>query len=494
MIYGYLALFFALVLLMIVSRKEKVVSRKKLSFFIKPVRKAAVKLCRMMYRILRRTHRIFPGSKKVKSDFFLLDSQNVMAQNTALYYIEKVQNFLLFVIAADLLAIAVWGASHHSVLISKNEFIDRPSYGEDDLEVTLEAANAEDAVSYGEYQISIGARQYTEEETQKMAEEVFKQLPILILGTNESLSLVTDDLNLVSSVEGYPFTISWESSGYEWIQSDGAVNTEDLEEGESEEIVLTAILSYEDRTYEESVNINIYSALLSQEERIEQEIQEALEENNKETLTGERYYLPSNIENFSLVWEEVKEDSSAKLFLFIILAGIAVFVLQDRDLHQKVLNREQQMAIDYPQIVSRLVLYLGAGMSVRNAFQRMGEGYQEERRKGGESHAVYEEILLACRELNSGISEYQVYIRLGNRCHMKQYTKLCSLLSQNLKKGNRALLDALQEEADLALEERKNLARQMGEEAGTKLLLPMIMMLGITLVIIMIPAYLSFSF
>lgn len=33
----------------------------------------------------------------------------------------------------------------------------------------------------------------------------------------------------------------------------------------------------------------------------------------------------------------------------------------------------------------------------------------------------------------------------------------------------------------------------MGEEAGTKLLLPMMIMLGVTLVIIMIPAYFSFS-
>ena len=40
--------------------------------------------------------------------------------------------------------------------------------------------------------------------------------------------------------------------------------------------------------------------------------------------------------------------------------------------------------------------------------------------------------------------------------------------------------------------ERKGLAKKLGEEAGTKLLLPMMMMLCIVMVIIMIPAYFSF--
>ena len=37
------------------------------------------------------------------------------------------------------------------------------------------------------------------------------------------------------------------------------------------------------------------------------------------------------------------------------------------------------------------------------------------------------------------------------------------------------------------------MARKLGEEAETKLLLPMIMMLTITMLIIIIPAYYSFA-
>lgn len=42
-----------------------------------------------------------------------------------------------------------------------------------------------------------------------------------------------------------------------------------------------------------------------------------------------------------------------------------------------------------------------------------------------------------------------------------------------------------------ALEQRKNLARRMGEEAGTKLLLPLFLMLGIIMTMIMVPAMMT---
>ena len=132
-------------------------------------------------------------------------------------------------------------------------------------------------------------------------------------------------------------------------------------------------------------------------------------------------------------------------------------------------------------------------MSMSNIFYRLGEDYQRNREKGGEKRYVYEEILLVCRELDNGISETAAYTNFGKRCRSGHYSKLSTLLISNLKKGNGELLKALQEEADRSFEQRRSIARQMGEEAGTKLLLPMMIMLGVTLVIIMIPAYFSFS-
>ena len=69
---------------------------------------------------------------------------------------------------------------------------------------------------------------------------------------------------------------------------------------------------------------------------------------------------------------------------------------------------------------------------------------------------------------------------------------LCSLLLQNLKKGSKGMAEMLSYEVGQAFEERKNLAKRFGEEAGTKLLFPMILMLVIVMVVLIIPAFLSF--
>ncbi len=53
------------------------------------------------------------------------------------------------------------------------------------------------------------------------------------------------------------------------------------------------------------------------------------------------------------------------------------------------------------------------------------------------------------------------------------------------------MTEILRREAMQAFEERKALAKIQGEEAGTKLLLPMFLMLAIVLVMVIIPAFLS---
>ena len=68
---------------------------------------------------------------------------------------------------------------------------------------------------------------------------------------------------------------------------------------------------------------------------------------------------------------------------------------------------------------------------------------------------------------------------------------MSTLLTQNLKKGNADLLSRLQEEVHKAAAEQLQCVRRLIEEAGTKLLLPMIMMLAVVMIMIMLPAFYS---
>ena len=77
----------------------------------------------------------------------------------------------------------------------------------------------------------------------------------------------------------------------------------------------------------------------------------------------------------------------------------------------------------------------------------------------------------------------------ARRIDVPEYAKFSGLLVQNLKKGNTALVKRLKEEREETLEKNLQWRKRQGEEASTKLLFPMGMMLLLVLVMLMLPAF-----
>ena len=101
-----------------------------------------------------------------------------------------------------------------------------------------------------------------------------------------------------------------------------------------------------------------------------------------------------------------------------------------------------------------------------------------------------EEMRQTCHEMDSGVTEAEGYENFGRRCDLQIYVRLGALLSQNLRKGTKGLSELLKLESIQAFEERKARAKRL-EEAGTKLLLPMFLMLAVVLIIVIVPAFLT---
>ena len=112
--------------------------------------------------------------------------------------------------------------------------------------------------------------------------------------------------------------------------------------------------------------------------------------------------------------------------------------------------------------------------------------------KDGEIHYAYEEMEKSLVALKTGVNETKVYRDFGRAIGIKQYMKFASLLEQNRKAGNAGLKVALSVESLSAWDERLSMARRLGEEASTKLLGPLFIMLGIVMLMIMIPALMTF--
>ena len=111
--------------------------------------------------------------------------------------------------------------------------------------------------------------------------------------------------------------------------------------------------------------------------------------------------------------------------------------------------------------------------------------------KGGERRYVYEEVLTAYQEMTNGASEAASIEHFGKRCRQLCYLRYASIINQNMKKGTEGFIALLEAEAADAFEKRKEWSRQLGETAGTKLLLPMMLMFGIVISIIIMPAFMA---
>ena len=181
-------------------------------------------------------------------------------------------------------------------------------------------------------------------------------------------------------------------------------------------------------------------------------------------------------------------------FIASMLAGISVLtalvliVMTAREEQQKKVKRYEELMLDYPGLILKFSLLVQAGMTVRNAFRKIAVDYKKGKRK----KLVYEEIVMACHEMESGIPELETYRRFGERCGHVKYKTFSTLLIQNLQKGSRQMSELLEKESVEAWDDRKRKAKVMGEAAATRLLFPMILMLMVVMAIIMLPAVLSF--
>ena len=171
----------------------------------------------------------------------------------------------------------------------------------------------------------------------------------------------------------------------------------------------------------------------------------------------------------------------------MVLLGLLVPLRGIEAKKQESKQYRDRLLLAYPTLVSQITLYLGAGMSLSQAFTCMAASG----RKGAED-VLKRECALLVREMGQGVPEGEAIQRFGDRSGLWEYRTFCGMLLQNRKKGNAELLPMLQNEAEKAFAERQRRARITGNEAGTRLLIPMTLMLVIVLVIVMFPAVVSF--
>ena len=338
-----------------------------------------------------------------------------------------------------------------------------------------------------EVTITIPEFRYSEKEAQRLLEKKAEELDGKILGENRTLTHIDHNLDLPASFSDSDITIQWSSTKPEYLRWDGTLLSGIPEAGCP--AVLLATLYLQDQMLDYRRDIVLFPS--EEKGAFAGELQEEAEKLNQPS-SGNRFLLPGEWKGRKLKWFQKNEQAGSGLCL-LLLAGIFYCAASDRNRREHAeKKRKEQLELAYPELVSKIQLMTGAGLSVRNVFRRLTEDCRREQAGGKKGNPALEEAARTWQEMENGVLERDAYEHLGERCGLAVYRELALLLEQNRKRGNAKMNELLEQEAQRAFETRKRTARAEGEKVSVRLLLPMGMMLVIVMALILVPAFLSF--
>ncbi len=433
---------------------------------------------------------------------------------------QKVLKEQILCIAVSLILSAlVFFSSAGSSIVTDGSSIKRSSYGSSNRTFSLEVSglSKENDIPLD---ITVSPRRYTKDEADEVFKNIVENIEGIIIKDDQSLACVSKDLNLVTRLKDYGVELSWDfypetgdPSDYRkyrhLIDDDGKVKNEDIPDGTVVTGYLSLVMStyiVPEKTDSEQQNqkdylkvkyhsepykiyVNVVPKELSEYELLLKALNEKISEANISGIGSDTLILPTELNGLNLSYHEA-QDNTYLIFPFLgLIAAAALYLRQGSIEKEEKKKRESLLMLDYSDLVSKLMVYTGAGLTIKNSFLTISENYDRLiKRNLRPDRPLCKELRTLCYQFQRNMPESEVYIDFGKRINLKPYTKLVSLIEQNRKNGTKNLRSMLELEMNDAFEQRKTTAKRLGEEAGTKLLLPLFLMLAIVMVIIIVPA------
>ncbi len=401
------------------------------------------------------------------------------------YYVRKISLFLLLILLTATGLGTILILQHRQDRSVENGILDRPGYGKEGASKSL-LLRVEQEEETEEIDVILDARCYTPSQVRRLLQDAQEEFAEAFPGENDSLDEIRSPLNLPPTLQNGAVSAEYLISPPGVIGEDGSICTEPDPEGTL--ISINAAFTCQGQTSSFECAALVFPPLLSQKEQLRKNIRTAIESAQTEDPSSTHVKLPDTVDGKKLYWSYPENTSFRVIILLLLILPAAFWVHEDSRVHEAAKERLNQLELDYSQLLWKLTMLLSAGLTIRGAFTRIAAQYTSQERP---KRYVYEEILLSLREMQSGVPEASAYENFGRRCSLPSYIKLGSLLSQNLKKGSKGLTSLLEHEAVLSMEQHKMAVRKLGERASVKMLLPMILMLGVVITILMVPAFLS---
>ncbi len=361
--------------------------------------------------------------------------------------------------------------------------VERPKAGEDAQEVTLiMKGEGEDE----EITFQVDGQLPGEETIDGYFNRAKTEVDETFLGDNTSFEEITTNVVLKNSYVDGVVDATWSFSPGKIITTDGRINFEEVEEDTLVECNVTFEAYDKEISYSFPVFVKLPDA--SGKEGFLYYVKKTLETRNDEEREKGELELPKEVEGISVEWSKKVSHTGLEICVLGVFMGLFLIFGKNFDEKKEKEKKTEEFVRYYPEIISALTLYMGAGLSSRQAFEKMGELYQKQVAQKGVRKAPYEKILVLNRELRDGKNTKNAYEDFGRRCMHPAYKKMMMLFEQNMRKGNEYLLEQLEREERNVYETRQRKMKTAGEVASTKMLIPMGGLLAMVLIILVVPA------
>lgn len=380
------------------------------------------------------------------------------------------------ILLIEVIGLLMWGAEvlQHTLLADNRLMRGTPEEGLQEKEYTVKHGEDSEEIT-----VKIHPLARSKKEREALLDVAEQEVLATYLGENADALHIDRNLQLAGEYANGAVEATWNLSPGQYVDASGALRPENLQE--AIEVTAQVELRCEESTRSLELPLVVYPLSVETEEGFRYALEAGLQAADEANPASEEVVLPSEVGEQTLTWREKTDATGLQLCFLGLAAAIGIKAAEGVEERERKKKLQKALQRDYPNIVNWLSLYVGAGISMKQAFSMIGKEATSE-------HPGYEAVLRCARAMADGKSEMAAYEDLSTYAPEKNYRKLSLLITHHLRKGSEDLIFQLEKEARVAFEQRKIQAKVAGEEASTKLLLPMMGLLGIILVVLIVPA------
>ncbi len=332
--------------------------------FLRPFRALAVRILRLFPD---RGERDAPGiAREIES---IRPGEKDAVRN---YYEQKLTECLAAAFLLLLAAAAVFAADALGGHAIEGNRLERPSYGAADAQEEV-IVLAEGETEEMPLQVRVQARRYTEAQEKELLDEALGRIEEELTGENVSADEVRGPLCMRESYCGGAVSAEWLTIPYGMISDTGEITGEPEEEGSLVE--LRAVLTCQERTAQYQSAVRVYPPVLTKQETFWKQVRDLLEKTDDEEAEQDALTLPSRAGERALIWKRGRSSTVSVMAALLLLIPLLLWFWHDQEIHEEAKNRETQLMLDYSDLMWKLTMLLGAGLTIRGAFERIGRDY-----------------------------------------------------------------------------------------------------------------------